>query len=138
MAGLSMGGMQTFQIALKHLEMFAYLGGFSGGGGGFGGAPFDPKTAHGGVMADADAFNRRVRLVWLGIGTARRADVRGHQELPRGAREGRDQARLLRVARHGARVADVAAQPARIRPAPVRQPIGRPAGPAGGCSGQSC
>jgi len=70
MAGLSMGGMQTFQIGLKHLDLFASLGGFSGGGGGFGGAPFDTKTAHGGVMADADAFNRKVRLLWLGIGTA--------------------------------------------------------------------
>ncbi len=70
MAGLSMGGMQTFLITLKHLDLFAYIGGFSGGGGGFGGALFDPKTAHGGVMADADAFNRRARLLWLGIGTA--------------------------------------------------------------------
>jgi enterochelin esterase-like enzyme len=70
MAGLSMGGMQTFQITLKHLDLFAYLGGFSGGGGGFGGTAFDPKTAHGGVMADADEFNKKVRLVWLGIGTA--------------------------------------------------------------------
>jgi enterochelin esterase-like enzyme len=70
MAGLSMGGMQTFQITLKHLDLFAYIGGFSGGGGGFGGASFDPKTAHNGVMADADAFNKKVRLVWLGIGTA--------------------------------------------------------------------
>ena len=32
MAGLSMGGMQTFQITLKHLDLFAYIGGFSGGG----------------------------------------------------------------------------------------------------------
>jgi enterochelin esterase-like enzyme len=70
MAGLSMGGMQTFQIGLKHLDLFAYLGGFSGGGGGFGGQPFDPKTAHNGVMADAGEFNRKVRLLWLGIGTA--------------------------------------------------------------------
>ena len=70
MAGLSMGGMQTFLVTLKHLDLFAHIGGFSGGGGGFGGVPFDPKTAHGGVMADADAFNRRVRLLWLGIGTA--------------------------------------------------------------------
>jgi enterochelin esterase-like enzyme len=70
MAGLSMGGMQTFQITLKHLDLFAYLGGFSGAGGGFGGAPFDPKTAHNGVMADAGEFNKKVRLVWLGIGTA--------------------------------------------------------------------
>jgi enterochelin esterase-like enzyme len=70
MAGLSMGGMQTFQITLKHLDLFAYLGGFSGGGGGFGGAPFDAKTAHNGVMADAGEFNKKVRLLWLGIGTA--------------------------------------------------------------------
>ena len=70
MAGLSMGGMQTFQIGLKHLDLFAYLGGFSGGGGGFGGVPFDSKTAHGGVMADTDEFNKKVNLLWLGIGTA--------------------------------------------------------------------
>ena len=31
--------------------------------------PFDPKTAHGGVMADADEFNKKVRVLWLGIGT---------------------------------------------------------------------
>jgi enterochelin esterase-like enzyme len=70
MAGLSMGGMQTFQITLNHLDKFAYIGGFSGAGGGFGGVTFDPKTAHNGVMADAEAFNKKVRLVWLGIGTA--------------------------------------------------------------------
>ena len=68
MAGLSMGGMQTFQITLKNLDKFAYIGGFSGAGGGFGG-PFDVKTAHGGVMADADEFNKKVKLLWLGIGT---------------------------------------------------------------------
>ncbi|MFO0954888.1 MAG: alpha/beta hydrolase-fold protein, partial [Isosphaeraceae bacterium] len=68
MAGLSMGGMQTFQITLKNLDKFAYIGGFSGAGGGFGG-PIDLKTAHGGVMADADAFNQKVKLLWLGIGT---------------------------------------------------------------------
>jgi enterochelin esterase-like enzyme len=70
MAGLSMGGMQTFTIGLKHLDLFSYLGGFSGGGGGFGGVPLDPKTAHNGVMADANEFNRKVHLLWLGIGTA--------------------------------------------------------------------
>ena len=69
MAGLSMGGMQTFLIGLNHLDTFASLGGFSGAGGGFSVAPFDPKTANEGVMADAEAFNNRVRLVWLGIGT---------------------------------------------------------------------
>lgn len=69
MAGLSMGGMQTFQITLKHLDMFSHIGGFSGGGGGFGGAAFDPKTAHGGVMANPDEFNKKVHVLWLGIGT---------------------------------------------------------------------
>ena len=69
LAGLSMGGMQTFQIGFKHLDTFSYFGGFSGAGGGFGG-PFDVKTAHDGVLADTEAFNRRVHLVWLGIGTA--------------------------------------------------------------------
>ena len=27
------------------------------------------KTAYGGVMADADAFNEKVKLLWLGVGT---------------------------------------------------------------------
>jgi enterochelin esterase-like enzyme len=70
LAGLSMGGMQAFRIGLRHLDVFSHIGGFSGGGGGFGGAAFDPKTAHDGVMANADEFNKKVRLVWLGIGTA--------------------------------------------------------------------
>ena len=30
MAGLSMGGAQTFQIAFDHLDLFSYIGGFSG------------------------------------------------------------------------------------------------------------
>jgi enterochelin esterase-like enzyme len=70
MAGLSMGGMQSFTITLKNLDKFAWIGGFSGAGGGFGGGMFDPKTAHDGVMADAESFNKKVHLVWLGIGTA--------------------------------------------------------------------
>lgn len=68
-AGLSMGGMQAFVIGLAHLDKFASIGGFSGAGSGFGG-PTDVKTAYNGVMADADAFNRRMDLLWIGIGTA--------------------------------------------------------------------
>ncbi len=70
MAGLSMGGMQTFNITLNHLDKFSYIGGFSGAGGGFGGGSFDAKTAHNGALADSEAFNKKVHLVWLGIGTA--------------------------------------------------------------------
>ena len=67
MAGLSMGGMQTFTTALANLDKFAYVGGFSGSSGGRGG--FDPKTANGGVFADAAAFNEKVKLLFLGIGS---------------------------------------------------------------------
>ncbi len=70
MAGLSMGGMQSYTIGLGNLDTFSYLGGFSGRGGGFGGGTFDPKTAHGGVMADAKVFNDKVRILFLSIGTA--------------------------------------------------------------------
>lgn len=72
MAGLSMGAMQAFQIALNHLDTFAYVGGFSGAPVGFvfGGNAIDLKTAFGGAMSDAAAFNKRVQLLWLGVGTA--------------------------------------------------------------------
>jgi enterochelin esterase-like enzyme len=67
MAGLSMGGLQTFTTALAHLDKFAYIGGFSGSSGGRGG--FDPKTSHDGVFADAAAFNAKVKVLFLGIGS---------------------------------------------------------------------
>lgn len=70
MAGLSMGGMQTFQITFNHLDMFSYIGGFSGAGGPFlFGEKFDPKTAYNGALADPEAFAKRVHLLWLGVGT---------------------------------------------------------------------
>ena len=71
MAGLSMGGMQTFQVTLDHLELFSYIGGFSGAGGAlvFGNQKFDPKTAYNGVLADPAAFAKKVHLLWLGVGT---------------------------------------------------------------------
>ena len=65
MAGLSMGGMQTLQIAPNHLDTFSYIGSFSGpplGG-------FDPATSYNGAFKAADAFNGKVHLLWLGAGT---------------------------------------------------------------------
>ena len=79
MAGLSMGGSQTMAIALTHLDLFAYIGTFSGAqfvtsraanANAGAQAAFDPKTSYGGVFADADAFNSKVRLLWMGAGTA--------------------------------------------------------------------
>ena len=82
MAGLSMGGAQTFGTALAHLDKFAYLGGFSGSSGGRGG--FDPKTANGGVFADAAAFNKKVKVLFLGIGSAEGPGTKTFSEhLPR-------------------------------------------------------
>jgi enterochelin esterase-like enzyme len=78
MAGLSMGGAQTFGTALAHLDKFAYIGGFSGSSGGRGG--FDPKTSNGGVFADAAAFNNKVKLLFLGIGSAEGAGTRTFSE----------------------------------------------------------
>ncbi len=75
MAGLSMGGMQTFVIGLKHLDTFSSFGGFSGAGGAFGGGTFNFKTAHGGVMADANAFNKNINVLYLSIGTTETATM---------------------------------------------------------------
>ncbi len=70
LAGLSMGGNQACRISLANLDVFSYVGMFSGTCLGLGVEPFDPKTAFGGVFADAASFNKKVRLVWIGLGTA--------------------------------------------------------------------
>jgi enterochelin esterase family protein len=84
-AGLSMGGGQTLNIAFLHLDKFAYIGVFSsgaslGGGRGRGAAPGAPaaatpapaapspfETAH---MADLDntSLKKGTKLVWLSTG----------------------------------------------------------------------
>ena len=71
MAGLSMGGMQTFHITLNHLDLFSHIGGFSGAAGAFTlGRDLDPKTDYNGVLADPAAFAKKVPVLWLGVGTA--------------------------------------------------------------------
>jgi enterochelin esterase family protein len=69
MAGLSMGGMQTIQITFTNLDKFSYIAGFSGAGR-FGGSGLDIKNDYNGILADSLAFNKKVRLLWIGIGTA--------------------------------------------------------------------
>jgi enterochelin esterase-like enzyme len=80
MAGLSMGGMQTLFIASHHLDKFAYIATLSGPMiRGSSNAPrseitmegpFDTKTAYEGMFSDPAAFNKRVRLLWIGVGGA--------------------------------------------------------------------
>jgi enterochelin esterase-like enzyme len=70
MAGLSMGGMQTFQITLNHLDLFSHIGGFSGAGSFvLRERKLDPKADYNGVFAHPAAFAKKVRLLWLGVGT---------------------------------------------------------------------
>ena len=71
MAGLSMGGMQTFHVTLNNLDRFSHIGGFSGAAGPLvlGGRALDAKTDYKGVFADPAAFAKKVRLLWLGVGT---------------------------------------------------------------------
>ncbi len=57
LAGLSMGGMQTRAIGLKHTDKFSHLGIFSGGS-------IAPTE-----IADMAAFKKRVRLVFVSYGS---------------------------------------------------------------------
>ena len=81
MAGLSMGGMETLFVTLHHLDEFAWIGSFSGPflpgintgaatADAVSSARLDPRTAYDGAFADPAAFNRQVKLLWLGVGTA--------------------------------------------------------------------
>jgi enterochelin esterase-like enzyme len=62
MAGLSMGGMQTFTIGLNHLDTFSSLGIFSG-------VPANYSDLIKDVLDQGPAFNKRVKLLWFGAGT---------------------------------------------------------------------
>jgi enterochelin esterase family protein len=81
-AGLSMGAGQALQIGLTHLDRFASIGAFSGAG-----RNFNVKTAYGGVFNDAAALNKKIKLLWIGAGTAEESIYKSsramHEELDR-------------------------------------------------------
>ena len=63
LAGLSMGGMQTFQIGTTRTDLFSYLGIFSG-------TPMAQAQAQvDAVAAQGKAFNSKIHLLWFGVGT---------------------------------------------------------------------
>lgn len=63
LAGLSMGGMQTFQIGTAHPDLFSCLGIFSG-------TPMARAQAQvDAVAAQGAAFGDQIRLLWFGVGT---------------------------------------------------------------------
>jgi enterochelin esterase-like enzyme len=69
MAGLSMGGNMTFRVTIPNLDKFAYIGAFSGTMNGLSTDPLDPATAFDGAFKDGAAFNQKVKLLWIGMGT---------------------------------------------------------------------
>jgi len=68
MAGLSLGGFQSFHTTMNNLDTFAYIGGFSGSA--LMRAPGSTiENLYNGVYADAKAFNEKAKLVYISIGT---------------------------------------------------------------------
>ncbi len=66
MAGLSWGGLLTFNTTLNNPDKFAYIGGFSGAG------SIDLNnldTTYNGVFKDRKAFNDKIHVFFLGIGS---------------------------------------------------------------------
>ena len=66
--------MQTFQVTFDRLDLFSYIGGFSGAAGALvlgnsSNDKLDVKTAFHGALADPAGFAKRVHLLWLGVGT---------------------------------------------------------------------
>jgi enterochelin esterase-like enzyme len=67
MAGLSWGGLQTFEIVFNHMDKFAYLGAFSG-------AirlrdNVDITELYGGLLKHPEVINEKMKLIWMGVGT---------------------------------------------------------------------
>jgi enterochelin esterase-like enzyme len=59
LAGLSMGGGQTLNIALSHVDLFAWIGGFSS-------APNTKAPAQ--LVPDLKSAKEMIKLMWLGCG----------------------------------------------------------------------
>ena len=67
MAGLSWGGLQTFEIVFNNIDKFAYLGAFSG-------AirlrdNVDITELYGGLLKRPEEINEKMKLIWMGTGT---------------------------------------------------------------------
>jgi enterochelin esterase-like enzyme len=65
MAGLSAGGAATYNVGVKHLELFSAFGMFSAAGGGGG----DFATKYPKLAADPKATNSQISVFWIGCGT---------------------------------------------------------------------
>jgi enterochelin esterase-like enzyme len=64
-AGLSLGGAQTYQITQDNLDKFAYIGVFSGAPFGLSGI----ETAYGGLFTKPTEFAKKVRVFYVSMGS---------------------------------------------------------------------
>jgi enterochelin esterase-like enzyme len=73
LAGLSMGGMQTFTIFPKHLDLFSHAGIFSG----------TPQAEEqvAAIVAQGAEFNKKVPVLWFGAGTKEDALLKRTQDV---------------------------------------------------------
>lgn len=67
LAGASMGAGQSFTLGLRHLDRFAWVAEFSAGA--FNSAKFDMEAQVPGFLKDPAAANRRLKLLFIGVGT---------------------------------------------------------------------
>ena len=64
MAGLSWGGHQTFDVVLRNMDKFSYMGAFSGAIFGL-----DVSKAYDGIFTRPDEFNRQIHYLYLSCGS---------------------------------------------------------------------
>ena len=122
MAGLSMGGFQTFHVTLNNLDLFSHIGGFSGAGG----------------MLDDRKMDPEERLQWClrrpggireeGSPPLARCRQRREREIPHShprpaclSHRGWCPARVLGISRHRSRMADLAPRSQGFRAPPVQE-----------------
>ena len=68
MAGLSLGGMQTYQVTQANLDKFAYIGVFS--------APFGypgVETGYNGLLQKPEEFDKQVKVFFISMGSKENA-----------------------------------------------------------------
>jgi enterochelin esterase-like enzyme len=64
-----MGANQTMRIIMNNLDKFASYGGFSGTSNYPSSDEIDPTTFLDGEFNDGTAFNKQIKVFWLGLGT---------------------------------------------------------------------
>jgi enterochelin esterase-like enzyme len=63
-AGLSMGGAESLEIGLNHLELFSYVGAFSAAV-----RPENFAKTYSALIANPQAANQQLHLLWIGCGS---------------------------------------------------------------------